>query len=112
MQNVTPDTFQHNDDEDDNHPVMEKKSNDVLIQIKDKSKMYSDQTGPFPFPSSRGYRYILVAYNVDSNAILAQPLKIKQSVVMKILLLGIINRLTKRGFKPNYWVIDKKCAKN
>ena len=89
---------------------MENKSNDVLTQIEDTAKMYSDQTEPFPFPSSQGYRYILVAYDVNSNAILAQLLKSKKSVEMKVVLLGLINRLTKRDFRPNRWVMYNKCA--
>ena len=38
-------------------------------------KMFTEQTGQFPNSSSRGYQYIMVAYNQDSNDILAKPLK-------------------------------------
>ena len=37
-----------------------------------------DLMGRFPYQSSRGHEYILVAYNYDGNAILAQPLKIEK----------------------------------
>ena len=32
-------------------------------------KLYTDLTGHFPVQSSRGHKYILVAYNFDSNLI-------------------------------------------
>ena len=41
-------------------------------------KVYSDQTGHFPVISTRGYKYILIFYDVDSNAIIHRPLKSKE----------------------------------
>ena len=38
-------------------------------------KLYTDLTGRFPVQSSKGLRYILVAYNFDSNSIHVKPLK-------------------------------------
>ena len=38
-------------------------------------KLYTDLTGQFPVQSSRGHKYILVAYNFDSNSIHVKPLK-------------------------------------
>ena len=55
--------------------MIHEKCNEVFIKIK---TIYSDQTGPFPVPSSRGYKYLMVFYDVDSNAILARPIKTKK----------------------------------
>jgi hypothetical protein len=38
-------------------------------------KMYTDITGRFPVQSNRGYKYIFVLYDYDSNAILVEPIK-------------------------------------
>jgi hypothetical protein len=38
-------------------------------------QVYTDQTGRFITPSSNGKNYLLILYNYDSNAILAEPLK-------------------------------------
>ena len=38
-------------------------------------KLYTNLTGRFPVQSSRGHKYILVAYNFDSNSIHVKPLK-------------------------------------
>ena len=47
------------------------------------SKAYIDLTGRFPFQSSRGRNYILVAYHYDANAILAIALKNKSKEEIK-----------------------------
>ena len=36
---------------------------------------FSDQTGKFPCISSRGFKYIFVMYDYDSNSILSEPIK-------------------------------------
>ena len=36
---------------------------------------YTDLTGHFPYTSSRGNQYVMVAYHYDANAILVQPVK-------------------------------------
>ena len=38
-------------------------------------KLYTDLTGRFPVPSSRGHKYILVTYNFNSNSIHVKTLK-------------------------------------
>jgi len=39
------------------------------------SQLHTNQTGRFPTQSSKGMNYLMVAYDYDSNAILAEPLK-------------------------------------
>jgi hypothetical protein len=41
----------------------------------DARQIYTDQTGRFPVVSSKGNKYIMILYDYDSNAILAQPIK-------------------------------------
>jgi hypothetical protein len=38
-------------------------------------QVYTNQTGRFITPSSNGNNYLLILYDYDSNAILAEPLK-------------------------------------
>ena len=40
---------------------------------------YWDLAGRFPYRSAQGNQYIMIAYHVDSNAILLQPLKNRES---------------------------------
>jgi hypothetical protein len=41
----------------------------------DAGQIYTDQTGRFPVVSCKGNKYIMILYDYDSNAILAQPIK-------------------------------------
>jgi hypothetical protein len=41
----------------------------------DAGQIYTDKTGRFPVVSSKGNKYIMILYDYDSNAILAQPIK-------------------------------------
>ena len=56
--------------EADAHPRLQRKIKEVFIKIKPLGTVYSDQTGTFPYLSSRGFRYIMIMYDYDMNAIL------------------------------------------
>jgi hypothetical protein len=47
----------------------------VFAATIDAGQIYTDQTGEFPVVSIRGNKYIMILYDYDSNAILAQPIK-------------------------------------
>jgi hypothetical protein len=47
----------------------------VLFPFVPKHVGYTDLTGRFPHVSARGNKYLLIVYDFDSNAILAEPLK-------------------------------------
>jgi hypothetical protein len=44
--------------------------------------MFSDQTGQFPTRSQRGNKYIMVLVEIDSNAILVEPMKSRKDEKM------------------------------
>ena len=50
----------------------------TIILFNFKKKGFSDLTGTFPKKSSRGNLYVMVLYDYDSNAILAEPIKDSQ----------------------------------
>ena len=52
------------------------KQEDIHIKVQDANEtMYTDQTGNFTHISSRGNRYQMIDYHVDSNSIWAKPMK-------------------------------------
>ena len=53
----------------------ETKTHEVMVLIEETSKIYTDQTGQFPQISSKGNKYIHIAYVYDTNAIIATPVK-------------------------------------
>ena len=98
------------EDISENTPLPEK-TNEVFIKVfKPEEKIYSDQTGAFPVPSSRDYQYVMVFYDVDSNAILARPVKTKKSIELNATIVSMIQKLSRRGFKPKYYVLDNEMS--
>ena len=55
----------------------------VMTVTKFSNNIYTDQTIRFPMISSRGYEYIMIAYDFDSNNILAEPLKFRTGLNIK-----------------------------
>ena len=74
-------------------------------------KLYTDLTGHFPVQSSRGHKYILVAYNFDSNSIHVRPLKSRHDNDTIKAYEDIYNMLTQRGQKPRLHWLDNKASK-
>ena len=53
-----------------------KKMKDIFVSTYDTCETsFSDQTGQFPKQSKRGHKYIMVHVEIDSNAILVEPMK-------------------------------------
>jgi hypothetical protein len=52
----------------------------VYATTLDAGQIYTDQTGRFPVVSSKGNKYIMILYDYDSNAILAQPIKYRTAL--------------------------------
>ena len=49
-----------------------------------KETMYSDQTGKFMYLSSKGMRYIMIAYHTNENYIFSEPMRNrKESQMLK-----------------------------
>lgn len=72
--------------------------------------IYSDQTGRFPHTSSRGNKYIMIVYDYDSNAILAEPMKSKAEAEMIKTYRKMHATLTSRGLKPILQTLDNECS--
>ena len=69
-----------------------------------------DITGRFPHTSTRGYQYLLIVYDHDSNIILAQPLKTRQANEIKLAWEHLYNIITKNGHKTKYWIMDNEAS--
>ncbi len=76
-----------------------------------KGLICTDLPGRFPFISSRGNNYIFVLYDYDSNAILATPIKSRQT---QHLIQGYdfcYNLLKKAGIIPTLQRLDNEVSK-
>jgi hypothetical protein len=103
------------DIEADYHPTPETEpTNLVFAAVLDYETathlIHSDLTGRFPVQSSRGMNYVLVVYDYDSNAILAEPMRNRTDAEMLRAYGVILNRLIARGLKPKLQRLDNEAS--
>jgi hypothetical protein len=77
----------------------------------DAGQIYTDQTGRFPVVSSKGNKYILILYDYDSNAILAQPIKDRTAPELLKAFQIMEQELVGRGLKPKLIKLDNEASK-
>jgi hypothetical protein len=75
----------------------------------DADKIYTDQTGRFPVVSSKGNKYIMIVYDYDSNAILAQPIKDQTAPELLKAFQVMEQELVARGLKPKLMKSDNEA---
>jgi hypothetical protein len=74
-------------------------------------QIYTDQTGRFPVVSIKGNKYIMILYDYDSNAILAQPIKDQTASELLEAFQGLEQELVARGLKPKMMKLDNEASK-
>ena len=74
-------------------------------------KLFTNLTGRFPVQSSRGHKYILVAYNFDSNSIHVRPLKSRHDNDTIKAYEEIYSMLTQQGLKPQLHWLDNEASR-
>jgi hypothetical protein len=72
-------------------------------------QIYSNQTGRFPVTSSRGSKYVMIVYDYDSNAILAEPLASRNESDLLRAYTKLHTYLTERGLKPVLQKLDNEA---
>jgi hypothetical protein len=77
----------------------------------DAGQIYTDQTGRFPVVSSKGNKYIMILYDYDSNAILAQPIKDLTAPELLKAFQVMEQALVARGLKPKLMKLDNEASK-
>jgi hypothetical protein len=77
----------------------------------DAGQIYIDQTGRFPVVSSKGNKYIMILYDYDSNAILAQPIKDRTAPEILKAFQVKEQELVARGLKPKLMKLDNEASK-
>ena len=100
------------DPEKDQFPQSTQSENTNLVFFKTvdlSGGFYTDQTGRFPVPSSKGNKYILVAYHYNSNTIHAEPLKTRSGLDLISSYQKLHSLLTNRGFRPHLHILDNEC---
>lgn len=93
-------------------PIPNIKSRQIIHAIVDLKELiaYADLTGKFPYKSSRGNQYILVAYNFDANHIRGVPLKNREATTIKQAYEQLHEYFEKGGVKPSTWILDNEFS--
>ena len=90
-----------------------KKMKDIFVSTYDTHKTsFSDQTGQFPKQSKCGYKYIMVLVEIDSNAILVEPMKSRKDAEMIRAYNVLVKRLQQANIHPRKHVLDNKISEN
>ena len=108
-----PDHVQSTEDFSPPSETPNEKSYECFATIVDSTKSgkaYHDLTGQFPHVSSRGNKYILVHYDYDSNAILAEPLKNRTSGEIKRAWMVLFEKLNRHGNAPKIYIMDNEAS--
>ena len=92
--------------------INETRTNDCFLTIctKEDGTTYSDLCGRYPVKSSRGNQYILVCYDYDSNAILAEPIQTRAAANITNALKLMLDNLTKAGAPPQIHIMDNEAS--
>jgi hypothetical protein len=77
----------------------------------DAGQIYTDQTGRFPMVSSKVNTYIMVLYDYDSNAFLAQPIKDRTAPKLLKAFQVMEQELMDRGLTPKLMKLDNEASK-
>ena len=94
-------------------PLKGKKVRDIGIHIYNiRETIFSDQTGKFPKQLQRGYKYIMVMVEIDSNAILVEPMKSRKDEEMIRAYDALLARLRQAGSTPRKHVLDNEVSDN
>ena len=72
--------------------------------------IYTDLTGKFPIQLSLGNKCILIVYDYNVNAIIAEPLKGQTAGMLSKSHQRVYDYLTLRDLSPRFELIDNKCS--
>jgi len=72
--------------------------------------MFSDQTGEFPFISSRGNNFIMLVHHVDSNSTWVEPLKKQLEGTLIVARTKILEQMRLQGIVPKHQILDNQCS--
>jgi hypothetical protein len=88
-----------------------KKVRDIYISTYDvQETTFLDQTGQFPTRSKRGNKYIMIMVEIDSSAILLEPMKSRKDSEMIRAYNALLQRLQRAGVSPKKHVMDNEVS--
>ena len=88
-----------------------KKVRDMYTKVYDvRETVFSDQTGQFPTRSQRGNKYLMVMVEIDSNAIIVEPLKNRKDPELTRAHKTMMLQLKRVGIVPKKHILDNEVS--
>ena len=88
-----------------------KKEHDIMVKVVDlQETIYTDQTGMFPYLSSRGNRYIMVAIHDDANYIFMEPMRNRTEGQIVGAYQKIFKRMQQAGLSIKKHILDNEAS--
>jgi hypothetical protein len=84
----------------------------MLLDHQQLLKTYSDQTGRFHVPSSRGNNYIFVLYHQDTNTIHAVAIPNRKAASIRNAWEQTHTLLVHHGHPPHLHILDNECSQD
>ena len=118
---ITNHDFESDSEENDNKNSEEpairprKKHRDIFVRVIDlqdefQEKIYTDQTGKFPVRSSQGNQYLMIMCEMDSDAILFEPMRDRTAGEMVKIYQRLVDRLNTCGIFLRHQVLNNKIS--
>jgi hypothetical protein len=85
-------------------------TNKVFILVYPISKLYTDDTGPFPVKARLGNQYVMIAYHTDGNLILQQAFKTRSNKHCIAAYNAIMTHLAARGLAVYLQILDNEVS--
>ena len=83
----------------------------MFVKVVDlKEVMYTNQTGKFPFLSSKGNRYVMVGYHADANYIFQEAMKNRTERQMIDTYQRIVQRMRAGGLTVKKHILDNEIS--
>ena len=82
----------------------------TITKVPTKRTTYIDQTGKFPYQSSRGNQYLFVLYDYDANCILFEPIKNRTGESITKAWKKCHEKLTKHGHTTDMYILDNEMS--
>ena len=89
-------------------PTPNIKTKEVVHAIVDTTDLvaYADATGKFPYRSSRGNQYLLIAYHYDANHLWAEAMKNREKATIVEAYKKHEAYFEQAGVKPSIWILN------
>ena len=84
----------------------------MLFSHQEILKSYSDQTGNFPVPSSRGNLYIFILYHQDTNSIHTMALPNKKAATIRDAWKSVYKKICRQGHPVHLHILDNECSQD